>query len=211
MERENRQEKLLKTLKDYQTWQLVLILILFSFVVMILLRLNNTGMVSRKEAAIAADKEGNPEHTKNRLADLQNYVTKHMNASTGRFFLEGQYQRDLDAAVEAAKVAATHNPHGNVYKKASEVCDSQFTVRTAAYFQCYMNEIAKYPQIDYGEAQVKIPNSNLYQIEYSSPRWTLDWAGIAVLLWLFLTGVIIIRLLVKGILLIVLKKQKISG
>ena len=204
--RETKQEKLIKTLKDYQTWQLILILVLFSFVVLILLRLNNTGMVSRREAMLAADSEGNSAVTLARAADLQSYVSRHMNSSTGRFFLKGQYERDSEAVKIKAEETASSNPHGNVYLKASQVCDPQFTVRTAAYFQCYLNELAKYPTAEYGPTDIKMPTPELYNQEFISPRWTPDFAGFAVLVWLLLAIVIIVRLLYKMVLLIILRK-----
>ena len=204
--RESKQEKLLKTLKDYQTWQLVLILILFSFVVLILLRLNNTGMVSRREAILAADEEGDSKITLERAMDLRLYVNRHMNASTGRFFLKGQYARDSEAIKLKAEALASNNPNGNVYKKASEVCDPQFRVRTAAYFQCYLNELAKYPTAEYGETEIKMPDPGAYQLEFVSPRWTPDFAGFAVLGWMFLAMVILLRSIYKIVLLIILKK-----
>ena len=86
-------------------------------VVVILLRLNNTGMVSRREALLAADEEGNSEITKERAADLRVYVNRHMNTSTGRFFLKGQYARDSEAVKIKAEEMASGNPHGNIYKK----------------------------------------------------------------------------------------------
>ncbi|MGI6612086.1 MAG: hypothetical protein ACOX0Z_00725 [Candidatus Nanosyncoccaceae bacterium] len=204
--RESKQEKLLKTLKDYQTWQLVLILILFSFVVVILLRLNNTGMVSRREALLAADEEGNSEITRERATDLRVYVNRHMNTSTGRFFLKGQYARDSEAVKIKAEEMASGNPHGNVYKKASEACDPLFRYRSADYFQCYLNELAKYPAAEYGSIEVKMPEPNLYQKEFVSPLWTPDFAGFAVLGWIFLASVVTLRLIYKIILLIILKK-----
>lgn len=206
VERESKQEKLLKTLKDYQTWQLILILILFSFVVLILLRLNNTGMVSRREALLAADEEGNSEITKDRATDLRVYVNKHMNSSTGRFFLKGQYARDSEAVKARAEELASSNPNGNIYLKASKVCDPQFRVRSADYFQCYLNELAKYPAAEYGSTEVKMPEPGSYQLEFVSPRWTPDFAGFAILGWLFLALVIALRLIYKSILLVVLKK-----
>ena len=201
-------DKLIKTFKDYKNWQLVLILLLLSFVVMTLLRLNNTGMVSRREAVRSADQEDNLESLKNRLADLQVYVNSHMNTSTGRFFLEGQYRRDSEVIIEKAKKAANNNPHGNIYRKVSEVCDPKFTYYSAPYFQCYMNELAKYPAAEYGPTEVKLPNPNAYQVEYTSPGWTPDFAGFSMLFWFITFVTVSIRFVGKMILLLLLQKYK---
>lgn len=201
-------DKLFKTFKDYQTWQLVLILLLFSFVVAILLRLNNTGMVSRREAVKSADQEANPELSRARLAELRRYTSQHMNSSTGRFFLEGQYKRDAEAIIERAKLEANKSPHGNVYKKASEVCDPKFRYYSAPYFQCYMNELAKYPAAQYGSTEVKLPNPNAYQIEFVAPRWTPDFAGFSLVVWFMIALVVVLRCLSKLILILILRKKK---
>ena len=52
-----------------------------------------------------------------------------------------------------------------------------------------------------------MPEPNLYQQEFVSPLWTPDFAGFAVLGWIFLALVVVLRLIYKIILLIILKSR----
>ena len=86
----------IKDLQRVKTWQLVVLLIIVGFIAATFLRLNNIGMVQRREAVISADKEGDEEVTINRLYDLQRYVSSHMNTDLGRgVYLEHGFNRDL--------------------------------------------------------------------------------------------------------------------
>ena len=80
-----------------KTWQLIVLLIIVGFIAATFLRLNNIGMVQRREAVLVADKEGNDEVIINRLYDLQRHVSSHMNTDLGRgVYLEESYTRDYD-------------------------------------------------------------------------------------------------------------------
>lgn len=195
-------------LKHYPTWQLVLILVVASVITATLLRFNNVGMIRRLEAVQGADQTGNDELTRQRLADLQVYVNKHMNASTGAFFLENQYKRDSEGAIERAKQAAAHNPQGNIYKKASDACDPHYIWYSSPYFQCIMAELAKYPPAEIGSTEIKLPAPELYRHDFIAPSWTPDWAGFAVVVWLILVITVLARTIVKIILTLVLWQKK---
>ena len=64
----------IKQLQRVKTWQILIILVLMSFVSATFLRLNNIGMVERRSAVITADAVGNDDVTQSRLYDLQRYV-----------------------------------------------------------------------------------------------------------------------------------------
>lgn len=195
-------------LKHYPTWQLVLILIVFSIITATLLRFNNVGMARRLEALQGADQAGDEALMQERLVDLQVYVSKHMNTSTGAFFLENQYKHDSEGAIERAKQASLHNPHGNIYKKASDVCDPHYIWYSSPYFQCIMTELAKYPAAEIGSTEVKLPVPELYRHDFVSPAWTPDFAGFAVIIWFILVITIIVRTISKTILILILKRTK---
>ena len=48
----------IRRLEEIKTWQLVILLVMASFVSATFLRLNNIGMIERRDAVINADKEG---------------------------------------------------------------------------------------------------------------------------------------------------------
>lgn len=185
-----------------------MLLILVGFVAATFLRLNNIGMVQRRTAVIDADKTGNIEDIKGRLFDLQRYVTSHMNADMGTIYLEGQYQRDSQAANSAA--SADSNPNGNIYKKAQDICAPRFSSLghySLAYQQCVIDEIAKYPSAQALTSQLKLPKAETYRHSFVSPLWSPDYAGFSVLLCLLIIIVIIGRLLGLMALKLLLKKH----
>jgi hypothetical protein len=112
-------------LQRVKTWQLIVLLVIVGFVAATFLRLNNIGMVQRREAVINADKAGDEQATIQRLLDLQQFVSAHMNTDLGRgVYLENGYNRDLQNWQTTQY--GDSNPNGNIYKKAQEVCAPQF-------------------------------------------------------------------------------------
>lgn len=196
----------IKDLQRVKTWQLIILLIIVGFVAATFLRLNNIGMVQRREAVISADKEGNDEVVINRLYDLQRYVAKHMNTDLGRgVYLENAYNRDLQEWQESQYGDA--NPNGNIYKKAQEVCAPQFSTYSYAYLQCTTNELAKYPAAaDPADGSGK-PRQETYIHAFSSPVWSPDFAGWAVLVCGVIVLLIIIRLVSALVLQLMLRRH----
>lgn len=155
------------------------------------LRLNNIGMVERRTAVINADKQGDNEITKARLFDLQRYSAAHMNADTGVVYLAEQYQRDTQAAIAAASV---NNTADNINAKADAACKAQYSGYSQAYVQCFAAELAKYPSGSNAPDKAVLPNPSLYRHSFSSPMWSPDFAGFAVVVCLVITVVIIARI-----------------
>ena len=121
---------------------------------------------------------------------------------TGPFYLEHQYIRAANAALEEAekKIADDSNPNGNVYAMASSVCQplaisNGWTWNDANYINCMMTEINKYPASD--EIQDKIiaslPSTELYRKNYASPLFVPTLSGFLLLITLIIVVVIFIR------------------
>lgn len=181
----------LNQLQRIQTWQLIILLILSVFISATFLRLNNIGMVERREAVLAADKVGDSEIIQNRLLDLQHYVTIHMNTDMGKgIYLEGSYRRDVQAAYVKASV------DNNIYKKAQEVCAPQFTSWSQAYVQCTISELDKYPASD----ALKLPRADTYLHVFISPLLSFDFAGLSVFVCIVILTMIMVRLVGVAIL-----------
>ncbi len=197
-------------LRQMATWQLVLVLIVWLVVVATLLRLNNIQMIQRRDAVIEADKSGDSQLLVKNLTDLQTFASQHMNASTGKFYLEHQYERDKQKAAKEAEERAKNNQHGNVYKKAAQVCDPHYTLYSDPYFRCILNELDKYsPSSQTGQTELKLPDPAIYSKEFVSPRISFDWAGLSVLVAVALAGVIVIRLFSYLVLSLIVKiKEK---
>ena len=189
----------IKQLQRVKTWQLVVLLILASFVAATFLRLNNIGMVERRSAVLSADEAGNISTTVNRLYDLQRYVTAHMNTDMGKgVYLESSYKRDVQTAYD--KASADSNPNGNIYVKAQEACAPKFTRWSTAYVQCTTSELAKYPSAGDLAEEVQLPRADTYLHVFVSPLWSPDFAGWSVMVCLVLIVMIVVRLLSLAIL-----------
>jgi len=198
-----------KTVKDLQrikTWQLLVLLILVSFVAATFLRLNNIGMVQRRAAVIAADATGDQDNTLRRLYDLQQYVSAHMNTDLGKgVYLESSYNRDYQAALSAA--SSDNNPNGNIYEKAQQVCAPRFSHYSTAYLQCTIGELAKYPAATDPASAVKAPIVSTYVHDFESPIWSPDFAGWSLVVCGVLALMIIVRLVSLGILKLMLRRH----
>lgn len=195
----------IKDLQRVKTWQLLILLIIVGFIAATFLRLNNIGMVQRRDAVITADKEGNQDVILNRLYDLQRHVSAHMNTSLGRgVYLEQSYNRDLQNWQQNQYGDA--NPNGNIYKKAQDVCAPQFSYYSYAYLQCTTNELAKYPAAAEPGSETSRPRQEAYIHAFSSPLWSPDFAGWSVLVCGVIILLIFTRLVSIGILKILLRR-----
>ena len=197
----------IKRLQRIKTWQLLILLVIAGFLAVPFLRLNNIGMVQRREAVLAADRDGNDADVATRLYDLQRYVAAHMNADTGQFDLQGQYQRDKQKAIdEAANATAGSN---NIHNQAEATCRARYPDYRAgsqlAYQQCFLDEIDKYPPASRTETNVVLPSAGLYRHSFASPLWSPDFAGFSVLAFLLIAFLIIVRMIALVVLHLVLK------
>lgn len=194
-----RRERGLKRLSQVKTWQLVLVLILMLFVTATFLRLNNIGMVQRREAVFSADEHGDTEALQNRLYDLQRHTATHMNTDTGIIYLQESYNRAAEVAKKTAEAKTTRGV--NIYKKIEdEVCGPKARANgwrwpDARYIACQRAELAKYPASQQGSGAVTLPNKDLFRHSFISPKWSPDFAGFSLIICLLITLVIIARLI----------------
>lgn len=218
--------------KTVRTWQLVLILIPLIFFTATLLRFDHLRMVELRAAVLAADEAGDEEAIRQSLTELRDFVFSHIVVNTtesngvrsvifgtGPFYLEQQYLRAANAAIEEAeaKLADDSNPNGNIYAAVAAICQPQAIANgwawySPGYLDCWTSELAKYPASDNlsVELTVDVPSTELYRRNYSSPIWAPTMAGFAVLACVILAVIIIVRLLIScvlGLALVFLKKS----
>jgi hypothetical protein len=181
-----------------------MLLILMLFISATFLRLNNIGMVQRRDAVIAADKQGEPNNTRNRVLDLQHYVARHMNTSPNDVYLEFQYERDRAAAVEQA--ATAENADNDVInQKVDAICKPQFSGYNQGYVDCFAREFAKYAPGQDPVSTVKLPDPDRYRFVFASPYWSPDFAGFSLLVSAGIILVICTRLISIWVLQAILK------
>lgn len=190
----------LRILTAIKVWQLLLILVLAVVLSASLLRLNNLGMIERREAVKAADESGDSQELRNTLVELQRYVSSHMNTSLGPngFYLVKTFERDRAAAMEAA--LDDSNPNSSVHERASIECRSRFQGGVDSfrndYVQCVIDQVE---QMSSGEEpdSMYLPKPELYKVNFAPPLWSPDPAGFSVLLSVLITVVIIIKVLTQ--------------
>lgn len=196
--------KSIKNLQKVKTWQLVIILLLMVFVSATFLRLNKIGMLQRKEAVVAADKQGDPTNTRNRVLDLQRFVSEHMNTDKNDVYLTHQYERDKAAMVQQA---ATTQSQDVINKKVDEICKPRYSGYSQGYVQCFAEEYAKYAPGKDPISSVKGPDTEKYRFSFASPLWTPDFAGFSVLACFVIIFIIAVRLISLWVLKLLLKRR----
>ena len=195
-----------KNLQRIKTWQLIVLLIISGFISATFLRLNNIGMVERREGVLSADRAGDEEVIIKRLYDLQRHVSSHMNTELGRgVYLESSYSRDLQNW-QSSQYGDT-NPNGNIYKKAQEICAPRFKSYSSAYLQCTTSELAKFPAAANPATDTSKPRQEAYIHAFSSPLWSPDFAGWSVILFVIILGLIAVRFISLGVLGLLLRKH----
>ena len=193
-----------KRLQRVKTWQLLILLILTAFIAATFLRLNNTGMVQRRNAVASADKTGDQRQIAERLAELQKYSMTHMNADSGVVYLQHQYDRDAQSAIKAASANSTANASANAH--AESVCHPQYSGWSTAYMQCFLAELAKHPSSE-KLPEPKLPSPALYRYSFVSPLWSPDFAGWSIIGCLVIIFMIIGRIISLFVLRLMLRRH----
>lgn len=199
--------KNLKRIQTIKTWQLVVLLILSLFISATLLRMNNTGMVQRRDAIEGADKSGNTDEIVQRIYDIQRYSAAHMNADTGVFYLQAQYDRDVKKAVGDAS-GGPNDVASSPQARADAICNPNLQIHgySLAYQNCMLAELSKEGQV-VDPASITMPNPALYRYAFASPVWSADFAGFSVLLSLLIALTIALRFIVWAVLKLLLKRH----
>lgn len=195
----------LKRLKTVRTWQLVVLLLLSTLVMATFFRLNSLNMAELRRAVVAADEKGDTAALHTAIEALGAYVTTHMNTSLGDgFYLTASYERAREAAVQAA--ADTANPDSAAYQQASVECQSA-SVRApyGGYVACVLARVKELGSSSTLVSELQLPRVELYKVNFVSPLWSADPAGITAIISAFIllmiiariTGVIVLKLLLK--------------
>ncbi|MCL2095063.1 hypothetical protein FWH13_02995 [Candidatus Saccharibacteria bacterium] len=206
--KKHRIKRLLGRLGRIRTWQLLIIVALLVPVSLTLLRLDNLRMERLRTDVLIADEENNEDALRHALHDLQHFVFRHMNTSTGPFFLTAAYTRDAEYAIANAPV-----DDQNIHREAADICDPRFNFRWSwAYVECMRSELERLAgTLTATDFTDLLPNPELYRREFLAPRWSPTASGLSILLILLLTIAIIIRLLIYvslKIALSILNRQK---
>ena len=205
-----------------KTWKLFLVLVPLLFIDATLLRMDHVQMAKLRDAVLIADESDDDEATVEALKKLNDFVRSNIvinvvenngkqeiTFGTGPFYLEHQYIRAANKALEEAEktIAKDDNPNGNIYQAASDVCRPQaiengWSWNDANYINCMVEEIQKYPAADNLNDTIaaSLPSTELYRVDYASPLWAPTLTGFALLITLIIIVVIFIRGVIWAIL-----------
>ncbi len=206
-----------------KTWKLFLLLVPLLFLDATLLRMDHIRMTELRDAVLEADKNEDDNEIVQRLEELRNFTRSNIVINvmedngeqkiffgTGPFYLEHQYIRAANKALEEAEktIADDSNPNGNIYQLASEVCQPQaiangWSWSDANYINCMVGEIQKYPAADELNDKIaaSLPSTELYRKDFASPIWAPTLTGFMI----FITLIIIVVIFIRGIIWIILR------
>lgn len=188
----------IKRLEHVKTWQLVILFLLSLFVAATFLRLNNVGMIERRDAVYSADKNSDEYVVADRLYDLQRYAATHMNASSGDVYLDNLYKKGVQAAIEKVekKNAASSKKSAEILRQAYITCKTRYPGYSLAYTLCVGAEQDKIPANTVDVAIAEFPSPSLYRHSFISPLWSPDYAGWSVVVSFVLGTAVILRILI---------------
>lgn len=204
----------------FSTWKLVLVLILMCFVAATLLRVDHIRMTELKNAVMEADASNDDEAIASSLAELQTFTRTHIIFNyfdengeqkiifgTGAFYLENQYNRKANEALKVAQEKINQQGGNmneyNVHKKVAEICDAEaikhgWRYPNINYINCFVNELAKYPEADQltVAASANLPSTDLFRYDYASPIWYPCASGIVILICVILLIIVLVRFVI---------------
>jgi len=215
----NHLRQALHKFRGVRSWQLLLILIPLIFVTATLLRLDHLKMSELRRQVFDADVANDDIAVQESLVKLQDFVFSHIVVSvvedngaqsvvlgTGPFYLENQYLRAANAAIEAAeaKLADDRNPNGNIYAAVSAICKplaiaNGWAWNSPGYLDCWTSELAKYPASDELNSNLlsaDLPSTELFRYNYASPLWAPTWSGFAILACVVILLIVIVRFII---------------
>ncbi|MBR6134202.1 hypothetical protein IKQ38_01855 [Candidatus Saccharibacteria bacterium] len=204
----------------FSTWKLVLVLILMCFVAATLLRIDHIRMTELKNAVMEADASNDDEAIASSLVELQTFTRTHIIFNyfdengeqkiifgTGAFYLENQYNRKANEALKVAQEKINQQGGNmneyNVHKKVAEICDAEaikhgWRYPNINYINCFVNELAKYPEADQltVAASANLPSTDLFRYDYASPMWYPCASGIVILICVILLIIVLVRFVI---------------
>ena len=169
-----------------------------------LLRLNSLTMAELRRAVIAADEKGDTAAIQQTVNALGVYVGAHMNTDLqGGFYLSASYERARQAALQT--VGDASDPNSKLYQQASVQCQTERLKVAGGYVQCVLNKVSDLGGPSTLQSELKLPRSETYKVNFVSPLWSYDLAGVGVAISVLIiliilariTGVLVLRALLK--------------
>ncbi|HSX27907.1 MAG TPA: hypothetical protein VLF60_00475 [Candidatus Saccharimonadales bacterium] len=192
-----------RLLKRIKLWLLIVAGILFALSSAYLLRQNNLGMVSRRQAVLATDQQNGDVDTA--LKNLRSFMMQHMNTRMSQpIQLKYSYERAVQKQVaDAAKSGSTTD--ASAYQRAQDECRASNTV---TYAQCVIDKTSQVAPGSDPITQIKPPPTELFSYQFYSPTWSPDLAGFAVLALFLTLLLLIVRIIAAQIVRLILRRHQ---
>lgn len=192
-----------RRVKRIKQRHLVLFLIILLAVTLIGLRQNNLEMIDLRNKVVQADEALSWEQVDSAATNLQEYVSKHMNADTGQIALQHLY----DADVEKAFATANTDIDSDAYQLSAENCQSLIA---QSGYQGYATCVAD--SVGVNNEQIitpDLPNSALYYISFVSPKLSFDIPGVCLVLMIVVFFIFLLRA-ITGVVFRIMARKKVK-
>lgn len=185
-------DKLKNWFKNVKLWQLGLAFVISIPISAYLLRQNNLGMVERRDAVILADETtGDINKVEPSLIELRDYVSSHMNTDLGQpLELPGSYNTAVKEIQKNFKDPTVHR----AYRKGEIACNKP-SVPLNTQAQCIQDYV-----LNHGGSAARslaFPPKEQFTYSFVSPAWSLDLAGLSVMITVLLGALIIGQLIAE--------------
>ncbi len=171
-----------------RVWLLIPIFLIFVLIAAAQLRQNNVEMGNLREAVLTVDSENGD--VESALTELQTFIFSHMNTQMSQpLNLVSSYNRAVEKSRKQAEQTGA-NPE--VYVKAQVACEDP-SVLLSVRAQCIQDYVIQNAPEGTDVSELEIPPKELYIYNFESPTFTLDLAGISILLATFTLAAAVIR------------------
>jgi hypothetical protein len=183
-----------RRLQGFRTSYFIAAIVVVAALFVYAYRQNNVGAIHLRDAVLEADKQNGD--VEGALKTLRVYTYSHMNANlsggTNNIYPPIQLKYRYDRLVQAEKDRVTA-VNAKLYTEAQTYCEQQVTSRvTINRVPCIQDYLTTH-----GAASERAIPDALYKFDFASPIWSPDLAGWSLVALVFLTLVLIVRLIAE--------------
>lgn len=201
-----RLRKALRYVRFLRMWILTISLMFLLTATAWALRQNNLKMIELRNQVLWADEQGTASQLEESLEDLQYFIGHHMNTSMGDvgIALQHTYNRDVQAAVKKATEAQTINIPPELLAQYDSECAPYLEAGEWQYVNCISTRL-NYIGENLDFSAPKMPNPDLYYVNFTPPRLSLDLAGFLIIIDALLLLVIVLAFIFNIVLRVAVK------
>jgi hypothetical protein len=181
-----------KKLRPINTWYFFVVFVIFLIIGVAAVRQNNLTSIQLRDEVLKADEQNGDVEAA--LQKLRTHMHSHMNAGLSSGGLQQpiqlKYRYERLAEEQRQKLAADNE---DIYTEAQAYCEGQGGGLREARVPCVQDYVS---QRLGNQAIPQVPDA-LYKFDFYSPAWTLDLAGVSLLLAGLFLALFVIRYLTE--------------